>query len=274
MKRTFLSIALLLFAAAPAMALADSSPRHLRVRVTLHNGAKLLGIVRGGVLYETMRRDGSFVRAAGPNVRGAGFRLWHVADSPGYLWVRYRDVKKFERIALMTPKELHSMESDLRRRAGVIVMPYKKPEPVEEGEEPTVPGVEPAPVPDPKTPAIGPPLPPVPPADEADKDAGDADAEPKPETPGERLLRLFPPTEGWLPERRDEIERRKWVLGVFPTPQEKQFLDNYPEWKEAYDAWLHELIKERATQEPQTKSKTKKKSVVAPEPVARGGSKG
>lgn len=219
---------------------------NLKVRVTLRNGARFVGVVRDGALYEVKKADGRFRRVAGPREAGAGFRLWHVADSPGYLWVAHRDVKRFEQLSLMTSKELYAMQKNLRQRAGVIIIPQhrKKVEESEEGESGDAAKEEA------QTPVIGPAPPPGMP--EATEDPADEEEEEE-KTPGELLLEKFDPADGWLPERRDEIERRKWVLGVFPTPEEKEFLENYPVWKEAYDAWLTELIQSRKQAEPVTK---------------------
>lgn len=49
----------------------------------------------------------------------------------------------------------------------------------------------------------------------------------------ERLLARFPPEMGWGPDKRAELERRKIVLGVYPSPDEKEFLDSFTAWEDA-----------------------------------------
>ncbi len=246
MNRFWIAIAMFLACATPATA--DGVSNHLRVRVTLDNGARLVGVVRNGALYETMVGDGKFAAAANPRAPRCGFRLWHVADSPGYLWILHRDVKKFQQLALMSNKELYDMQRGLRRRAEIIVLPQHPGRDGEEGEEESE-TEKPAEDEAERSPRIGPEMPPdaeeaPAPGDDAEKDRTEEVAAPK--SPGELLLEKFPPHEGWLPERRDEIERRKWVLGVFPTPQEKEFIESYSVWKPAYDEWLKELIRRQS----------------------------
>lgn len=246
MTRFMIVIAMFLVCAPSAMA--GNVSNHLRVRVTLDNGARLVGVVRNGALYEMMAGDGKFVAAENPRAPRCGFRLWHVADSPGYLWVLHRDVKNFQQLALMSNKELYDMQRGLRRRAEVIVLPQHPGRGDEEEEadeaKPSKEDEEAE-----RAPKIGPELPPDAgdepvPGDEPKDEASDEPETPK--SPGELLLEKFPPHAGWLPERRDEIERRKWVLGVFPTPEEKEFIESYSVWKPAYDEWLKDLIRRQA----------------------------
>ena len=243
-------VVVLLLPHAEAWAAKAKASENFKVRVTLRNGARIVGVVRDGAMYETKKPDGRFARAKGPRVAGAGFRLWHVAESPGYLWIAHRDVRRFEQLALLSKKELYQMQQNLRDRAGVIVIPEhrRKAEESEETEGEGAGGAGDAKSDSGDKPAIGPAPPPG--VDAGGKPADDDAAEPEELTPGELLLAKFPPSEGWLPERRDEIERRKWVLGVFPTPEEKEFLENFPVWKEAYDAWLKELIESKKPAKP------------------------
>jgi hypothetical protein len=244
--------------------LAGESGAPLRVRATLRNGSKLVGVVRNGALYERMK-DGAFVRTVGPDVPGAGFRLWFVGEARGYLFLRHADVKKFEKIGVMTRAELHRLEQDLRKRADVIVIPPHRLHREEQAREidRDVQAGEPARVHPETGGAEGEPAEPG----EADR-PGEAPetGEPSGEAPQDReptladlLIARFPPEEGWIPERRDEIERRKWVLGVFPSDEEKVFLENYPVWKQAYDAWLARIIERKAAEKAKRDAKEGRK---------------
>jgi len=255
---------------------ADRLPRHLKVRVTLAGGAQLVGVVRDDQLHE-IPKEGLFVPVDGPDVPGAGFRLWYAAGSSGYLFVKHEDVKKFESLATLSTGEFYQivraardraagvskadpLAADARPRAGSeIRVVAVLPEGVH-AEEPRIPEslLKPAPEADVATPKaerrprVKTPAPPKP-SVVRESAGSEAPAEPSKKapaptvekapakapalSPAEELLRRFPPEEGWRPERRGEIERRFRVIGIRPAPIEREFLENYPAWKEAYDAW-------------------------------------
>jgi hypothetical protein len=49
---------------------------------------------------------------------------------------------------------------------------------------------------------------------------------------------LYPPAEGWLPVKKQELYHQTVILNNrFPTEQERAWLDSYDSWKVAYDAW-------------------------------------
>lgn len=98
-----------------------------------------------------------------------------------------------------------------------------------------------------------------PPAESAGEgDAGEAAPGPEPEladVPREDLLEKYPPSEGWGPEKAFEITRKRIVLGLNPFGKDKTFLQDYDEWKAAYNAKRAEQIElqagyEKAGEEP------------------------
>jgi len=75
----------------------------------------------------------------------------------------------------------------------------------------------------------------VTPAPAEGEEAAGREAEPAAPPDGD-LLEKYPPSEGWGPEKVFEITRKRIVLGLNPFGKEKTFLEDYKEWKKAYDA--------------------------------------
>jgi len=70
-----------------------------------------------------------------------------------------------------------------------------------------------------------------------------AEAQGAPE--GERdLLAIYPPSEGWGPEKLGEIIRKSIVLHLHPFGKELDFTNDYDSWKEAYEKKRAEQIAE------------------------------
>jgi hypothetical protein len=51
------------------------------------------------------------------------------------------------------------------------------------------------------------------------------------------LLREYPPAGGWNRAKRDEIARRKNVVGAVPSEKEQQFVAKFAEWEKACAAF-------------------------------------
>jgi hypothetical protein len=51
------------------------------------------------------------------------------------------------------------------------------------------------------------------------------------------LLAEFRPDEGWSTQRKEQIEWRRTVVGTGPDKAEQRFLEIYPQWLEAFNAW-------------------------------------
>jgi hypothetical protein len=179
---------------------AASRARELRVRVTLNSGAKLEGFVRGGALYERLV-DGQFVRTSSVEVPGAGFRLWQVNDTSGFFFVRYSDIRELKEIRLAGESEVAASGDALldKRLAG----------------EPTRPTPE----------------------EDAEKGRPERRV-PELSEEGAALLERFPPEAGWTPEKKAQLERRAVILGLFPSPEEKAWLESFDAWRPAYEHWL------------------------------------
>jgi hypothetical protein len=50
------------------------------------------------------------------------------------------------------------------------------------------------------------------------------------------LLERFPPSE-WKPSRLDEIKKRRIILNIYPTAEERAFVENYELWYEGFEFW-------------------------------------
>lgn len=86
---------------------------------------------------------------------------------------------------------------------------------------------------------------------------------------GAALLKKFPPQSGWTPDRKDQIQRRELVVGAFPSPDEKEWLDNYEKWRQAYDRWLAANPQKNSKSSPAPASTPKTSS----KPASRSGAK-
>ncbi len=53
------------------------------------------------------------------------------------------------------------------------------------------------------------------------------------------MLEKYPPEQGWVPAKKDELYHQTVILNSRPlTEQERQWLDEYDDWKPAFDAWF------------------------------------
>ncbi len=69
-------------------------------------------------------------------------------------------------------------------------------------------------------------------APKATVDAGRGKGEARPKS-SDSLLREFPPDAGWSARRLGDIQRRRIVLEIPPTPRERRFVQIYEEWSAA-----------------------------------------
>ncbi len=86
--------------------------------------------------------------------------------------------------------------------------------------EPTTPAPRPS-VPKMRTPTPSP----TPPAAEA-----------SPESERAELLKKFPPEDGWGKEKLENIKWRRVILGLFPAPEEEEFIEVFEDWEKAWEA--------------------------------------
>jgi len=259
---------------------------HVKVRVRLNNGNRLTGVVKDGRLVE--RVDGLRFVDAGALDAGAGIRLWYSGGTRSYIFVPFQSLKNYEVVQRLSAQQLLTIETEMKmaerrakerearalRRArgnatGETPAPGQAPGtlPVAgpEGVKNRVAGLKNfgKPGPAPAQPAgLGTPTPAAPaktptkttektaPA-KAGAGAGELD-QAKKELAWANLLRKYPPAAGWNEAKKNEIARRKVVIGVPPSENELAFVKNFEQWIQACE---HNNIDPNAgvKKKPQTK---------------------
>jgi len=180
---------------------------HVKVLVRLKNGNRLVGVVKDGKLVE--RLDGlRFVEAAAGD-DGAGIRIWYTAGTRNFVFVPFKDCANYEIVQQLSNEQVQRIEKEL-------VMDHGKSDPASaaNGAKPSTPAGEPV-------------------AGEAKGADGRAMATDEQQKLWFDLLQAYPPTAGWGPERRDEIEHRFVVVGSQPSAAEHRFVDEYEQWSKA-----------------------------------------
>jgi hypothetical protein len=60
------------------------------------------------------------------------------------------------------------------------------------------------------------------------------------------MLALYPPSEGWGPDKLFEITRKRIVLGLNPFGKDKTFQEDYEQWRKAYQEKRNEQLEMQA----------------------------
>jgi len=94
----------------------------------------------------------------------------------------------------------------------------------------------------------------------------------KPSTEPERheLLKKFPPEDGWGKEKLENIKWRRVILGLFPSPEEKEFIEAFDAWEKAWEAEEKEkaiLEEVKADKEEEGEGKKSEKEEGTEEPT-------
>lgn len=202
---------------------------HVKVRVRLNNGNRLIGVVKDGRLVE--RVDGLRFVDAHAKDAGAGIRLWYSGGTRNYVFVPFRSLKNYEVLQRLSHKQLMELEQELQmaekraeeREAERARRAKGKAEAgPDDKEQPEKPGVvgeadgKPATDPGQQKKAEG----------QAAMEAARAELR-------KTLLAKYPPKDGWNTAKRDEIKRRKVVIGATPSEFEMGFVKNFEEWNAA-----------------------------------------
>jgi hypothetical protein len=209
---------------------------HVRVVVRLKNGNKLTGVVKDGRLVE--RVDGLRFVDAQAQDRGAGVRLWYTGGKRNYVFVPFLDFSEYEVLQRLSDKQIDTIEQEMQmeeRRAAERDAAVLQAAQAQAAQAQAAPVAETAP-----GDADG--------AVTADAGkgkgkAGGKDAEPAPVDPAKlqqlqqrtwfALVQEYPPAGGWNKQRRDEIARRKVVVGAQPSPAELRFVEVFEQWQKA-----------------------------------------
>ncbi|MCU0725836.1 MAG: hypothetical protein MUE73_08625, partial [Planctomycetes bacterium] len=198
---------------------AEPSTAGERAQIHMKNGMILTGVVKGRG-FEVLRGS-HFSPAESPEEEGAGIRLWYALGLNGFFFVRQDSVAEIRFLGALNEQEVARIAADLEdakargeqdRARAVAELAAKKAAAKE---------------------AAG---------DEAESPPAETGEEAPRRLDAERLqkirdlLKLYPPTD-WKPSRLEEIKRRIVILDIFPSDEERGFIDNYDVWLEGYRLW-------------------------------------
>jgi hypothetical protein len=205
-------------ASKPPAAEAEPPVRGTRYQITLRSGATLSGVVTCEKVFE--RRDGVAWVAADKDAPGAGVRLYFVKDADGFVFIstkEMKDAEKLEDISDREGRDLAKRRVDAAHRALDERDRLRKEREKHEAKAK---------------------------ADEAEHAGDESSTEAEHVmTPEEQLarytalLKKYPPGGKWTLDTPKDIERRRIVMDLFPSDEEKAFLAVYDEWAKAYTAW-------------------------------------
>lgn len=220
---------------------------HVRVTIRLRNGNRLQGIVKDGTLIE--RVDGLRFVAAEKEEEGAGIRLYYWNGKNSFVFLPFADMKEYKVKARLTSEQLAEIEKEVRERAEAERLAAERTRNEknppgdgagkEAGGKPNATDpAQPAPAGEsaPEEGAGGKPQGGKPQSEQ--KPAGGAEEETGIGLSEEQqrlfaLLQEYPPSAGWNQARRDEISRRRAVVGANPSESEQRFVKVFAEWERA-----------------------------------------
>jgi len=210
-------------APAPAAEADEPQPiRGTRYQIALKTGRAVAGVVTCEKVFE--RRDGVNWATCDKDAPGAGVRLFFVKDADGFVFVPTKDMKSAEKLDDLTEREGRELakrriaaqrradeDRDRLHREEIRREADAKAKASESAERPK------------------------------DKDAGGKAKSDEP-SPAEQiakytaLLTKYPPGK-WTLDTPKDIERRRIVMDLFPTDEEKAFLAVFDDWSRAYASW-------------------------------------
>ena len=230
---------------------------HVRVTVRLKNGNRVQGIVKDGFVVE--RIDGMRFVSAEANDEGAGVRIYTYNGKRNYVFLAFSDMQEYRINARLSTAELAAYERKVKADDDAKQKELLKQLDQNAGQQPAQePQTDPV-VPTEMTEA----LPPV----KSKKAASDTETEDGEKKGGVAqelqglyaLLQAYPPAEGWNATRRDEISRRRAVVGANPSPKEQKFVEQFESWKRACELLgAKPIAEDGATNEPSSTDASKK----------------
>jgi hypothetical protein len=229
---------------------------HVRVTVRLKNGNRVQGIVKDGFVVE--RIDGMRFVSAEANDEGAGVRIYTYNGKRNYVFLAFSDMQEYRINARLSTAELAAYErkvkaEDEAKRKQLLKQLDQNAGGQSETQEPQVDPVattETASADTPKTGSTDKP------AESTEGKGGVAQ-----ELQGlYALLQAYPPAEGWNATRRDEIARRRAVVGANPSPKEQKFVEQFESWKRACEVLGAKPIAEDGTASDTNSTDASKKS--------------
>jgi len=201
---------------------------NVQILLELKNGEKIKGIVRNGRFVE--RDAGLDFRPSDKRIPGAGLRIWYYNNTSSYIFIQYKYIKNYKIVRRLSDLQVKEIGDKIRKRERreAALARKKARERIEaikrrlKGEK-----VE----------------------EKLEKLAGEIQAnekEAKARMERAKLLKEFPPAEGWGPQRIQEINLRKIALHVYPNEKEKRFIQVFEDWQKAYKEAQDTQKKEKA----------------------------
>ena len=190
---------------------------NVQVEVLLKNGERISGIVKQGRFVE--RENGLDFVPADKKVPGAGIRIWYYNNTSSYIFIMYKYIKSYKIIKRLSDLEVKEIGRKIRneekrraelsrKRARERIEAIKRREKREELEKKL---------------------------EKLAKKLEKQEKEARARAERARLLKEFPPEEGWGPERIKEINLRKIALHVYPNEKERRFIEVFEQWMKAYE---------------------------------------
>ena len=238
---------------------------HVRVTVRLKNGNRVQGIVKDGFVVE--RIDGMRFVSAEANDEGAGVRIYTYNGKRNYVFLAFSDMQEYRINARLSTAELAAYERKVKadeetKRKELMKQLDQNASGQSETQEPQVDPVATTEMTE--TTETTETLPPV----KSKKGATEKAAEGAEEKGGVAqelqglyaLLQAYPPAEGWNATRRDEIARRRAVVGANPSPKEQKFVEQFESWKRACEVLGAKPIAEEGAASETNSTDASKKS--------------
>jgi hypothetical protein len=235
---------------------------HVRVTVRLKNGNRVQGIVKDGFVVE--RIDGMRFVSAEANDEGAGVRIYTYNGKRNYVFLAFSDMQEYRINARLSTAELAAYERKVKadeetKRKELLKQLDQNANGQSEAQEPQVDPVATA-----EMTETTETLPPV----KSKKGSTEKAAEGAEEQVGVAqelqglyaLLQAYPPAEGWNATRRDEIARRRAVVGANPSPKEQKFVEQFENWKRACEVLGAKPIAEQGAASESNSTDASKKS--------------
>jgi hypothetical protein len=225
---------------------------HVRVLVRLKNGNRLTGVVKDGRLVE--RVDGLRFVDAHAQDAGAGIRLWYAGGTRNYVFVPFVDFASYEVLQKLSARQIEEIEAEMQmaerraqeRQAQQAARATGSAEaPPADGGAVTgavtgavVEAVEPSEQSPTGNPSGGATTGKASKAGKAEKNEKNEKPDPAAAAKAQhrewyQLLQDYPPDQGWNQARRDEIARRRVVVGAVPSPSELRFVEVFSNWQQA-----------------------------------------
>ena len=218
--------------------------RGIRYRVWLKSGRSMEGIVRAKGVFEVHESDTGY-RPADDDEAGAGVRFWFPKAQDGFIFMPVSAMERLEELGELSTDDGRSIARarvDAAQRAQRERFHIKTLRAADEDAEAEAAAAQ---------------------AEQGAEEALEEEIVTEEVAAGEMaaLLLRFPP-DRWTLDRPKEIERRKVILGLFPSDEEKDFLAVFDQWKIAYEAWA-EVSKADGSevvdkQKKRSKTKTRK----------------